>query len=306
MSAITCSGRDFPWSWSLRRSVMLECCPRRLFLYYYGARGGHDADNAPPRVRELHLQKKLFTAEGYWRELLVSTLRKLFFQESGESFERRRENQVAALEGAVWRSFKRDCNAMLREEYRGDHRIPVIDRIYFNDAPAREVFGEVEELAGGFFASAMARENLEKLFAVSPVYRVNIPRPLPVTLGANTLYGVPMAAYRENGDIVYIALGNICDSGVLINCYYALAEYRITPERVRTFFMDCRDGAMELAESAKVNFSSVLDRISADRSLESSFVRDDGMVCETDFPANAEYCKYCSFRSECLYYGEKI
>lgn len=299
---------EIPWSWSMRRSEMFDACERRVFLHYYGARGGHDPDNAPPRVRRLHLQKQLTTPAGYFRDLLARELRRAFYLESGELFANRRYSAFDELAGRLHRTFRRESASMLRGEYRVDHRLPVIDRIYYNVGSPVAVFDEIEELLNRFLASEMTRHNLMRFFAIAPIRRTPLQRPLPIHLGASVFYGAPVLAFRENSSLIFLELcseePNTArrDSAVLLHCYHALAAFRMTPDRVISLFWSDRTGETYTPSPGSVNFSEVQDRLAADRMRELALIRDDGTVCESDFAINKQFCNSCNFREDCRHY----
>ncbi len=301
-------GGNMPWSWSVRRSMLTGSCLRRLFLYYYGSRGGHDPANAPERVRHLHLLKQLIPAQTYFRELLAGELRRMFYQESGESFRSGRRNTADALSGLLLRKCRRDCSAMVSGQYRQDHRLPVIDAVHFNTIPVNQVIAEIENSIHRFINSEEAAENLDRIFAVSPARRIAVARPLPVYLGASTLFCTPVLAYRSQSGIVFIdlcrggAVGMRHECSVMLQCYHALTHLRTAPDRVIPLFWDEVSGRMTELPAGEVNFSTVQDHMASDRSVELSLCRDDGSFCESDFKQDKRFCSGCNFKEECFDY----
>lgn len=291
---------EIPFSWSARRVARFEACPRGYFLHYYAARGGHD-ENADPELRQLHLLKSLLPQTVYRHELLIGELRRAFYAADGDLPEA--NDPAAAIRGAVIRRFTRERRGMLLGAFLSDHRQPMIAELYGAPDDWQELLARLDAGLRELLTRPGLSATIARLFAVAPLRRVRLPRPLPVQLNDLTLYGAPALAWRDGARLHIAEFGaerhEKSDEQLFLHKYYALLELKIPPERVSSWQWNQVSGELEIMPDAGLQVSAVIDRIVADAERLTAPVRPDGSLVESDFPPRRENCECCNFRTYC-------
>ena len=288
---------DFLFSWSLRRRHYWNSCRRRYFYYYYAARGGHDTDVADPVRRELHELKMRFTVPRYVNALLDSAMRSLFYRR----FEAEDEEVPAeSLADFAIRQMRREFAAMLKGEFRRDHRKPMLDELFAPGVSAGEV---ASELADRISSGARRLESgiWREWNSISFVQRRRIDAPLEVKLNELSCYCMPLFALKTGRELWIVENFNRAsgeDELVTLHKFHALNQHRCPPDAVRSFSIDRNTG--ELAELGKdLNLSAAIRSIRSDADEMQGAVRPDGTLHERDFPPACGRCGSCRFRTFC-------
>ncbi len=281
---------DYPLSWSARRRRLWRACPRRYFLHYYAARGGHDPD-ASRRSRELHLAKSLHTADSYLRTLLNNTMRSLFYRRNEEED----QGETPGLTALSAARFHRDFDRMLLGEWRFDHQKPMLRELLEPGASAEALRRELErELRRR--AAALEGNAWGHLVAAEFTRRRPVESPQEIRVNELACYAVPVLALTSSGEF-WVVEGTGGDPGAgvaLLHKFFAWNRYRRPPERVRSFYFEAGTG--DFAEFGRdLNLGMALADLRDDLTEMAAKVRPDGTLAEEDFASNPNHCPLCAF-----------
>ena len=277
-----------PFSWSKRRQALWDGCRFGYYLYYYGGYGGFDPD-APRDVRRIHELKYLMSAHEYGLRLLAQAVRDNFYRPDDAPF---RRNLFPALQ----KRFRREFGRMLAGAWQVDHKIPMLLELRYGECPAREMRDQLEDE----LRRACARLECELVPALENVGRERrrpFSVPLPVQINDLTCYIAPWVMLSDGGTLCIIdAAGD--DTTLLLHRYYALNEWRIPPDRVRSLQILPASG--ELREVGdELNIGMTVQRLLHGAQQMRNALRSDGTAHPEDFPRNREHCATCRFRDYC-------
>ena len=284
---------QYRFSWSLRRRRLWNGCRRRYFLNYYAPRGGHDPA-AETTLRQLHLAKSLLSVDGYCSALLRATMRELFY---------RRNEEEDSLPGTELRSrilhaLARDFNRMLLGFWQTDHRVPMLRELLRPGASAEAVRAELENRLKES-AAALEQNGWGEFRRIPPERRRVLPSPLEVRIGELSCWCAPCFAVSSGRELWIIETeSDASDEVALLHKFHALNTWRIPPELVHSFRLDCSDGSVA-SFGNDLNISSTLAGIRADADAMLQMVRPDGTIDAEDFPADTSRCAGCPFPGCC-------
>ncbi len=290
---LTVAAASVPFSWSLRREKIWNNCPRRGFLHYYAARGGHDPD-ADPRRRKLHRLKQLLDRKEYIHRLLVSELLK-----PGPS------QPLANWPERIFRRFHRERSAMLLGTPSADHGLPLLAELYFRQTPAMKLFDEITN---------QLRQNLHDLSASAALRLWNCRPPdqrlvetelIAIELAGVTLHMQPGFGTRVAGHAVFRQiLSEEPDEEekallLLLHKYYAITRLKLPPENlVSELLLPGKSDAIRL-DPAVLNLSAAIEKIQRTTEHQRRLLSRQPEVCELDFDINSAHCPECPFRTHC-------
>lgn len=284
---------DYRFSWSLRRRRLWNGCRRRYFLNYYAPRGGHDPA-ADPVLRELHLAKSLHSRDSYCNTLLRNEMRELFYRRNEE------EDSLpgAELRSRVLHTFAREFNRMLLGFWQQDHRTPMLRELLRPGVSADTLRTELETRLKES-AAALEQDGWGRFRRIPPERRRALPSPLEVRIGELPCWCTPCFALSSGRELWIVETeSDASPETALLHKFHALNTWRIPPDQVRSFRLDCRDGSVsELAPD--LNISGTLAGIRADADAMQLAIRPDGTIAEEDFPADTSRCAACPFSGCC-------
>ena len=146
------------FSWSHSRHESFQACLKRYYFAYYAAWGGWN-ENAPARVRELYLLKRLHTRQqwaGHHAHLALETLLKQGRRDPSGDF-------AAALEPRQIELMRREFRESRAGAYRTDpvHAVGLFEHEYGLEVPAEEWKATVDRVSRAirtFLASDLWRD----------------------------------------------------------------------------------------------------------------------------------------------------
>ena len=238
-----------------------------------------------------------FTVPRYVNALLDSAMRSLFYRR----FEAEDEEVPAeSLADFAIRQMRREFAAMLKGEFRRDHRKPMLDELFTPGVSAGEV---ASELADRISSGARRLESgiWREWNSIPFVQRRRIDAPLEVKLNELSCYCMPLFALKTGRELWIVENFNRAsgeDELVTLHKFHALNQHRCPPGAVRSFSIDRNTG--ELAELGKnLNLSAAIRSIRSDADEMQGAVRPDGTLHERDFPPACGRCGSCRFRTFC-------
>lgn len=286
---------DIPFSWSLRRRSLWLNCRRSYYLYYYGARGGHDPLSSPEH-RELHLLKNSFSDSEYLADLLSRTIRRLFYaphEEESPEF----PQTAPPLLPELLRQFQRDLRNMQNGSALNDHKLPLLRFILETPAefePRIATLRKELELRGRIHTA----EWWDQIGKIRFLYRKQLHSPQVVNIGELHCYFMPLLAYHQGADL-WILDRHAEPETQLLHRYYALNQLGIPPERVHSLRWDPATGILQKTDG-NFNISATLRAIRKDCSDMTATVQDDRKIDMADFPrADSSVCQLCRFKLFC-------
>ncbi len=289
---------EFSWSW--RRSQLLEKCRRAYFLRYYAASGGWDR-YSNDSTRHIYILKQLKPADVWLENLLRDSVKEILARQQ-ESVPK----ASARLKSQVMKKFYREANELRRFEWQHDPKRLNLTECYYAHGPnvTAEVMDQaendllkcIENLAGG--------EIWEELVKPPVIAWKNLPDPVQFYLSGVKVWTRPGLTRLDQGKLKIVNLKFRESSEYLIPASLAVMAACRNPANEnrcesRTVFlenMETREGFASFAETEQLVIKSAAEML--------THINPDGSASELDFPQCREEfggaCLSCEFRQICF------
>lgn len=278
-------------AWSLRREREFDFCPRGYYLRYYAARGGHEAETADRRTRNLYRLRDRIGREAYLQRIVNAAMRELFY--APESAPRR------TLVGTAVKLLREELGAMLTGRLGIRSHIPILSDLADPDLNTERLRRELEEKLRAR-CSLLSSGGWAEVIAIIPARRRMVASPLEVRVGELCCHTPAILAWQLDGFYHLVEgtarppEGEAAELTALLHRYHALRVPGADAGRVRSLAFD--------DEGKLVEFGSDLEPGRALRRLREGFsrLRVSGSEWHAeDFPPNFDRCDRCVFQPEC-------
>lgn len=287
------NSKEFEFCWTIRRRHLWRECRRKYFYYYYGSRGGHET-SAPSFARNLYIAKCGLPMPMYLRRVLNCAMRKIFYASQEEEYSRAEHLYPVAHNIAVKELHQVLSGSNLPKAYCAE----IADTSIRPGDICDEMCERLENMCSKLQNGAWGR-----LCGIPQINRRFIASPMQLDIADLKCAVAPVLAYRSNGDLCVIdGTGNDGDGREisLLYKFAAMNMHRIAPEKVRSFIIRPDTESDFVETGSDISISALLRDIRRDVDEMLGAIREDGSICEKDFPCNENSCRSCAFSHLCL------
>src|SRR3989338_4787110 len=292
------------FSWSKSRDETFRECPRQYFFHYYGSWGGWE-NNAPDRVREAYILKKLKS-------------RHIWVGETVHHFIEKMIKQYPASQDIKLEEFSHKMTEQMRNEFKasrnGDYRkfpskvLGLYEHEYGQNI-SDEKWKEMHALALRCltqFANVLFPELVQP---VDPEYWQIIEHLLTFEVDQTPVYVKIDFCYKNNEGVSILdwktGKSEDVDSDIQLSCYglFAHQHFNIPIDKIR--MMECNVNTGKNKESslipAKIDFIKHYIKNSIGRMRQMLVDVSRNTTTEEDFPFtdNERTCRFCNFQKIC-------
>lgn len=292
-------------AWSVFRSSMLKCCPRRYFYHYYGSWNGW-RDDVSERVRRLYRLKRLKLVTQWHRELIKNAVDRtfhLFSSGSGLAFSGRRKE---AFRTDVLKMWCREASDLSRLGGSDSAKaLELFDIYYASSRDIRELLQEFKTCFESNVERFIRHPIFERIMRIDYLDWGKMDGPLKCHCEGVGIWGAPDFVWREGAGVFALNLrrGQDADDVSFAQKMTSLvleSNFNVNRENVVLCDYDLVEGEFHTISGGELSFDHFEMRLHDDiRSME-AYVAVSGETWEGLFERKEEgMCSSCRFKEVC-------
>jgi len=277
-------------SWSVFREMSLSKCERAYFYRYYASTDGW-RDTADEVTKHIYRLKNIKKSQFWIKEIISKSIKTALFANCA--------NKNEIVTGNVFTEFSKGYNSVINKAWKFDFKNLNLFEIFYNDRQNNnEILNNIKKQLKELTNTLLDSNYIKQLFEYDYIKFYDIKQPVDFHLNELQLWTTAdiLQQYKKNIILTNFVFSNHDSLSYQMQRLFIEYHFNIPQNKIIIANINLKDGSVNLPINKT---EELLDIINNSIEKMSTFIHEDGSVCELDFLRNLKSCQFCEFKEYC-------